>query len=81
MKMRWNKARKKSHCQLGEALLAEARAVRKQMGANKVGIMRDAPPCSHQSQGAVECEHAKITGLMRTLLMNVHRACFLGWCG
>ncbi|CAJ1332079.1 unnamed protein product [Effrenium voratum] len=54
------------------ALLAVARAVRKRMGADKVSV-REAPPYSHQSQGAVEGEHARIAGLVRTLLMDVQK--------
>ena len=42
------------------------------MGADRVSV-REAPPYSHQSQGAVEGEHAKIAGLVRTLLMDVQK--------
>ena len=45
-----------------------AKAIQKRMGADKVHL-QESPVYSHQSQGAVEGEHAKIAGLVRTILV------------
>ena len=47
-----------------------AKAIQKRMGDKRVQI-REAPIHSHQSQGAVEGEHAKIAGLVRTILLDL----------
>ena len=52
------------------ALKTVANAIQKRMGASKV-FVREAPVYSHQSQGAVEGEHAKVAGLVRTILMDL----------
>ena len=49
-----------------------AKAIQVRMGADKVHI-RESPAYSHQSQGRVEGEHARIAGLVRTLLMDVQK--------
>ncbi|CAE7530574.1 RE1 [Symbiodinium natans] len=52
------------------ALRNVAVAVRNRMGAHKVRV-RESPPYSHQSQGAVEGEHHQLAGLVRTWLMDL----------
>ena len=47
-----------------------AKAIQKRMGDKRVQI-REAPIHSHQSQGAVEGEHAKIAGLVRSILLDL----------
>ena len=49
-----------------------ANAIRNRMGAHKVKL-RESPPYSHQSQGAVEGEHAKVAGLMRSILFDLQQ--------
>ena len=52
------------------ALRNVAWAIQKRMGADKVKV-REVPPYSHQSQGAVEGEHSQLAGLVRTWLMDL----------
>ena len=52
------------------ALKTVPNAIQKRMGASKV-FVREAPVYSHQSQGAVRGEHAKIAGLVRTIFMDL----------
>jgi hypothetical protein len=46
------------------------KTIQKRIGDKQVQI-REAPIHSHQSQGAVEGEHAKIAGLVRTILLDL----------
>ena len=52
------------------SLRSVATAIRTRMGPQKVKV-REAPPYSHQSQGAVEGEHSLLAGLVRTWLMDL----------
>ena len=52
------------------ALRNVAWAIQKRMGADKVKV-REAPPYSHQSQGAVEGERSQLTCLVRAWLMDL----------
>ena len=56
------------------ALRNVAWAMQKMMGADKVKV-REAPPYSHQSQGAVEGERSQLTGLVHTWLMDLQTRC------
>ena len=52
------------------SLRSVATAIRTRMGPQKVKV-RESPPYSHQSQGAVEGEHSLLAGLVRTWLMDL----------
>ena len=52
------------------SLRSVATAIRTRMGPQKVRV-RESPPYSHQSQGAVEGEHSLLAGLVRTWLMDL----------
>ena len=52
------------------SLRSVATAIRTRMGPQKVKV-RESPPYSHQSQGAVEGEHSFLAGLVRTWLMDL----------
>ena len=54
------------------SLRSVATAIRTRMGPQKVKV-RESPPYSHQSQGAVEGEHSLLAGLVRTWLIWTFR--------